>query len=422
MKLSVVIATRNRRDVLLRTLQRLETDALPHARGVELIVVDDGSTDGSPQTLQRQHPGVQLVARPRSDGPCAARNDGIAAARGQYVLFLDDDSYPLEDAASRMLDYLDAHPRAAALVGSVQRPDGQHEASALPAVMIACATCVRKSALDAVGGFPREFTRQAEEYDLSFRLWQAGWTVERFEDLAFFHEKAAHGRPPAWIHQLDLRNNLILTERYLPRRLRRIYRDDWMQRYNAFAQQNGHQHELRRARREARHWAWRELCRGRRILSDQTLEAIFAFEQQRTSIRQWAQRHDIRRIAIADFSKNIYATYRAALDNALDVSAVLDDQPAFRDAIYRGVAIQAADDIDPRRIDGIVLSNVNPAQMASRLAELRRTFANLPIHTLWEPRFLDVRGAAEVTNAPRQAPIAASADGTELNQPQRGAA
>jgi hypothetical protein len=121
------------------------------------------------------------------------------------------------------------------VVGRVVLPDDRFEASALPGVMINCAVCIRKSALDEVGGFPVEFFRQAEEYDLSFKLWKAGYSVERFEDLVYRHEKAPGNRAGAIVHRLDMRNNLILIERFFPPKMRRFYREDWTNRYLALA-------------------------------------------------------------------------------------------------------------------------------------------------------------------------------------------
>ena len=87
--------------------------------------------------------------------------------------------------------------------------------------MLSGAVCIRKSVLDPSAGFRREFFRKAGEYDLSFRIWEAGYSVERFEDVVYRHDKVMTGRSSALAHRMDLRNNLILVERYLPARLRR---------------------------------------------------------------------------------------------------------------------------------------------------------------------------------------------------------
>jgi peptidoglycan/xylan/chitin deacetylase (PgdA/CDA1 family)/glycosyltransferase involved in cell wall biosynthesis len=90
-KLSVVIATFNRRHVLERTLPTLLAQDLP-SESYELIFVVDGSTDGTSEMLRRLEPKCALHVLEQSHrGPSAARNKGIHAARGDLVLFLDDD-------------------------------------------------------------------------------------------------------------------------------------------------------------------------------------------------------------------------------------------------------------------------------------------------------------------------------------------
>ena len=97
MKLSYVIVTYNRRDVLLSTLARLRT-ATPLARDRwETWVVDNASTDTTADAVALRHPEVQLIRNQRNEG-MAGRNRAFAKARGEYVITLDDDSYPEESA------------------------------------------------------------------------------------------------------------------------------------------------------------------------------------------------------------------------------------------------------------------------------------------------------------------------------------
>src|SRR5947199_9876227 len=92
----------------------------------------------------------------------------------------------------------------AAVVGTVVLPNGSLEAPAFPSVLMGGATCLRRAAIEQVGGFSREFFRQAEEYDLSFRLWGAGWRIERCEEVVFRHDKVAGaGRASALVHRMD---------------------------------------------------------------------------------------------------------------------------------------------------------------------------------------------------------------------------
>ena len=184
--------------------------------------------------------------------------------------------------------------------------------------MLSGAVCLRKTVLTEVGGFRPEFFRKAGEYDLSFRIWQAGYSIERFEDIVYRHDKVMGGRSAAFAHRMDLRNNLILVERYLPPEMRPIYRADWTQRYAAIAAQAGCAVAAWQARAEAKLWRARETLTGRQTLGPQPVDAIFEWQSQANSIADWARQHHPRRVAIADFSKNIYATFRGCREVGLN--------------------------------------------------------------------------------------------------------
>jgi len=371
---------------LVQTLQQLgERTRLPLNQW-EAWVVDNGSDDGTVAAVRHQYPNVHVVALKQNIG-MPARNEGFFRAHGEYVTMIDDDSYPMDDAIPDTVSYLDANPACGAVVGRVLLGNGRPEASALPSVMIGCATTMRKSVLDQVGGVSPEFFRQAEEYDLSFRFWQAGYSVERFEDILFRHEKVPTGRSSEMVARLDMRNNLILCERYLPKSLRIAFREDWTQRYLAIATQQGHEQAAKRGMVEAMGWRVREALSGRRLLSDAAVEHVFGFEQQLEKITLWAMRNNVRKVAIADFGKNLYTTFLACEVANLQVEAIVDDAPAFAGSTYRNVPVIGTTDASFLPVDGVVMSNVNPAQIDAKIASLE-PMSHVPLLRLWEPRFV----------------------------------
>ena len=381
MRLSVIIVTHNRREALALTLDQLVVNAhLPHD-SMEIIVIDNGSTDNTKKMVEsRWDLPLRVIRRERNEG-VSARNYGFIQAKSEYLLLIDDDSYPVGDAVKRSLAYLDQSPNTAAVVGRIELANGSAEASALPGVIANGAVCLRKSVIDEVGGLPREFFRQAEEYDLSFRIWNAGYLIERFEDIVYYHAKAPGNRDLKYIHRYDLRNNLILIERYLPRKYRRDYRRDWIQRYSAFARHDGCVAAARRARLDGMFWRVREKLKGRCELSTRAFESLFQLELQKKLIDQWVRQHDIRRVVIADFSKNILATWWACQANGIKVVGVFDQHPAFSGMKYRGVPI--INSIRNINTDGIVLSNVNPAQVTPRITIIKQQLP-VPVLQLWQ--------------------------------------
>lgn len=428
MQLSYVIITHDRREPLLRTLRRLVA-VTPLPRGEwEAVVVDNGSTDGTAEAVEAayigDHPRVRLIRRPTNEGS-AARNAGAAAAAGDTLIFLDDDSRPRPGTVRRALDHLRAHRRVGALGGRVMLPDGSEDAAALPIVPPACGLAVRRAAFDAVGGFCPVFFRQAEEYDLVFKLLRAGWRVERLESLAFDHEKVAAARSPELILRMDLRNNLLLAHRHVPRPLRRCFRGDWLRRYAALLRYGGHAASVAPAVRDARRLIAAE--RPAEPMGPREVEAAFGVDAQAKAVRAWARDHGIRRVVIADHSKTIHATWRACIAAGLQVVAIADNHPAYRGMTYRDApilpdseALQCAPargaTVPPERgsadragtpqasaalparphrppsadsgahpvgsIDGVVLSNLNPAQVDRRLDALRARWGG-PLLQLW---------------------------------------
>jgi glycosyltransferase involved in cell wall biosynthesis len=93
-RVSVIVPARDAAPTLERTLQALAAQRL--AEPFEVIVVDDGSRDGTAAIARRHEPFVTLVHTANSQGPGAARNQGVAAARGEVLAFTDADCFPTE--------------------------------------------------------------------------------------------------------------------------------------------------------------------------------------------------------------------------------------------------------------------------------------------------------------------------------------
>lgn len=386
MKLSYVIVTRNRREALLQTLARLEADTGLGRHEWEVFVVDNASEDDSIDAVTSQFPQARIISLSENEG-VPARNHAIAPASGKYLAFLDDDSYPLPGAIPAALSYLSRRPKTAALVARVILPNGDAEAPAMPAITIGGASIIRRSVMEQVGGFDPSFIRQAEEYDLSCRIWQAGYRIERFEDICFGHDKVPGGRSSELTRRMDLRNNLIVVERYLPRAMRSAYRRDWLERYALLGLHEGFADAMKETIREARLHARDEASRGRRTIDPAALEAIFEWDSQAKRVAQWSKSAEISRVAIADVGKNIFATYRACRLAGLQIASVLENHPAFAGRKYRGIPIIPHASANESSFDGIVLSNINPAQVEKRSQALEARFKG-PILKLWTPRLL----------------------------------
>jgi GT2 family glycosyltransferase len=221
---AIVLAYRRRQEVAhtLDRLARLPVD--------EVIVVDNASGDGTAE-LVRSRAGVRLVEADHNIGS-AARNLGARAARGDFLVMLDDDSYPLPGSVEAALAVFDCAPDLGLIGGSVQDVDvdgrivfqadvgsfdwwqragrSEHPPTGLPSFFFPEGACVvrRRAYLEAGGCFPAYFLTLTE-LDLATRLLAHGWEVRYLPEAVFEHRKAPAGRTAgARILRMRVRNQL----------------------------------------------------------------------------------------------------------------------------------------------------------------------------------------------------------------------
>jgi len=188
-RVSLVVLSDNRARQLLETLAHAAS--LPERP--QVIVVDNGSQDGSPELVASRFPEVELIALERNCG-AAARNAGARRASTPFVAFADDDTFWMPGSLQRAGELFDAYPRIGALnarvlVGLEQREDPtcrrMHE-SPLPAAglpgpalagFLAGATVFRRTADLQAGGYEPRFFIGAEEGLLALDLMTLGFSI-----------------------------------------------------------------------------------------------------------------------------------------------------------------------------------------------------------------------------------------------------
>lgn len=182
MRFSVIIPTYNRRDFLKKAV---DTVLAQTHRDFELIIADDGSTDGTRDMLEAyDDPRLRYVCQD-NQGPAAARNLGLTHAQADWIAFLDSDDWWLPQKLERSAAYIEMYPeihifhteeiwyRRGKLLAQKkkhQKPDGQVYCKALPLCCISISTAVvRRSILEKAGGFDESFPA-CEDYDLWLRI------------------------------------------------------------------------------------------------------------------------------------------------------------------------------------------------------------------------------------------------------------
>jgi glycosyltransferase involved in cell wall biosynthesis len=190
-RVSVVVPTFNRRDLVIKAIDSIRAQTLPVE---EIIVVDDGSTDGTQDALEGRFGAAVTYVRQANAGVSAARNRGIALARGQYVSFLDSDDEWLPEKTLRQAQWLDEHPDFAMVLCDVMRVtrEGQpidvmrrrefipEDGMVLRWVLrnpslVPASIMLRREALEEVGGFNPSL-RTAEDIDFHLRV-AARWPI-----------------------------------------------------------------------------------------------------------------------------------------------------------------------------------------------------------------------------------------------------
>jgi GT2 family glycosyltransferase len=227
--LSVVIVTRNRREELTSLLEDLSRTLLSPQD--EIVVVDNGSGDGTPELVRELFPSVRLLAWTENRGAPAARNAAAADARGDLLVFLDDDTR-IEDSEfpSKIRAAFAATPEASVVAflildpasrrpRSFEVPRRRKEMASSPcetSYFISAGCAVTRSAFEAVGGMDPTLVYGFEELDFSYRAVSLGFRIFYRPEIWLLHRLSSSGRP-SWRRTFYFyRNKIWISARYLP--------------------------------------------------------------------------------------------------------------------------------------------------------------------------------------------------------------
>jgi GT2 family glycosyltransferase len=220
MKLSVVVPTRDTRALTLRCLETVSAAAVD---GLEVIVVDDGSRDGTAAAIRARFPFVRLLEQATPGGFAVAANHGLDAARGDVLLVLNSDTEVAPDALWNLRSVFGADPALGAAGATLSGADGrpQWSGGSMPdvawlvglssgaAAMLSAARrwmrppsdavdwvsgaalAIRREAWRAVGPFDTGFRFYCQDLDLCLRLRDAGWRIAVLPEVHVVHRRGA---------------------------------------------------------------------------------------------------------------------------------------------------------------------------------------------------------------------------------------
>jgi GT2 family glycosyltransferase len=212
----------------------------------EIIVIDNASTDGSAEMVKNDFRQVILIENSENRGFAAANNQGMAVAKGRYVLLLNSDTVVLDNSIANTVRFADENPQAAVTGCRVLNPDRtlQRTCFMFPSILnmllsstylyklfpknrffgreqmswwdrsdvrkvdvvTGCFMLVRREAIEQVGMMDERFFMYGEETDWCYRFWKKGWTVmfAPVGEIIHFGGQSTAQKPVAMIVQLRL--------------------------------------------------------------------------------------------------------------------------------------------------------------------------------------------------------------------------
>ncbi len=241
-EISVIVVNWNRRELLRACLASLLRQIGP---APEIIVVDNGSDDGSAELVVAAFPGIRLIRNRENRGFCAANNQGIQAAEGRLIALLNNDAEAEPDWLQELARMFKGRPEVGMsaskiLVHSNRRridkaghliwPDGQNRGRGSGAWDCGqfdqeedilwpdgCAAMYRKTMLDEIGGFDEDFFAYGDDAELGLRARIAGWRcVYNPKAVVLHHRGATLGLTSVRRLTLIERNRILLAVKLFP--------------------------------------------------------------------------------------------------------------------------------------------------------------------------------------------------------------
>lgn len=228
MLVSVVIVTRNRFQALQEGLRSVAMQDYPD---IELIIVDNASTDGTSQQVRAHYPHAELLTQEKNMGAAGGRNIGIYRARGEICISFDDDAELAgTDCISRTVAYFRRDSNLACLSYKVCDKSGNVVTKLIPrrdrkvitqdtpgAMFSGTGFAVRRSHFIEAGGFWEKLNPYfGEEPDLSYRILEQGHNILHTPHIQVRHEESPSERPKDRRMYYGARNAPWMALRNLP--------------------------------------------------------------------------------------------------------------------------------------------------------------------------------------------------------------
>ena len=240
----IVIVNYNTGKLLARCLDSIRKEKDDKCR---IIVVDNGSVDGSLELLQTDYPEIELIANTENLGFAAANNQAIKRCREELLFFLNPDTELQAGCLRAIRKFMESHPEVGLAGPVIINPDGSPHPAVeysypagrysggrfddLPgkiAWILGAAMVARSSVIVAVGGFDTRFFLYAEDIDLCLAVRQEGWQLAEIPEARVMHleGQSEKGAPLAEVMVRKVRSELIFLKKHYDaatvRKIRRV--------------------------------------------------------------------------------------------------------------------------------------------------------------------------------------------------------
>jgi len=191
---TVNILSYNRKDELRNTLLKVYEQ---NYKNIEVIVVDNASDDGTSEMVRNDFPDVNLINMKKNIG-ITGWNEGFKRAKGEYVMVLDDDSYPTTGVIENGINEFQYDRKLGAVTFNVHntRTNSSETKDFMryPYFFHGCGTLFKKRAVDAVGYFNEMIFIYYHELDYSARIYNAGYNILYLAGYSIIHNQSMLGR------------------------------------------------------------------------------------------------------------------------------------------------------------------------------------------------------------------------------------
>ncbi len=240
---SIIIPHFNGKEILQNCLASLEKT---NYSNLQVILVDNGSTDGSVEYAQRESPWIQIKKNEKNLGYAGGCNSGLEKAQGKYILFLNNDTIVDTEWLAKIVEQCEGDANIAAcqpkilslknrqlfdyagaagglmdqygfpfakgrIFFTIEKDEHQYDKSANIFWASGTACLIRKSVLDEVGYFDEDFFAHMEEIDLNWRFHLAGYKVVSEPLAIVYHSAGSTLKTDSYMKvMLNHRNSLIM--------------------------------------------------------------------------------------------------------------------------------------------------------------------------------------------------------------------